>query len=65
MLMPQHPYQRTVATEAATVIMRWLGVGILLATMLFGSAGHGADAPDAAAQANNPLANMTALNFQD
>jgi len=24
-----------------------------------------ADAPDAAAQANNPLANMTALNFQD
>jgi hypothetical protein len=42
-----------------------LAVGFLLAAALTGTATGAEDAGDAAAQANNPLANMTALNFQD
>ena len=42
-----------------------LGFGVALATLLLGPAAGAEDAGDAAAQANNPLANMTALNFQD
>jgi len=41
---------------------------ILVATLLTSTAQYAAaseNAADAAAQANNPLANMTALNFQD
>ena len=54
-----------VVAGAGSAIARRLGAGILLGTLLIGPAGNAADAPDAAAQANNPLANMTALNFQD
>jgi hypothetical protein len=42
-----------------------LAGGIVLATMLIGSATGAQDAGDAAAQANNPLANMTAFNLQN
>ncbi len=42
-----------------------LTAGILLAAALTGSAARAEEGGDAAAQANNPLANMTALNFQD
>ncbi|HPE74222.1 MAG TPA: hypothetical protein PK018_18955, partial [Candidatus Competibacter sp.] len=42
-----------------------LAAGILLAAALTGSASGAEGGGDAAAQANNPLANMTALNFQD
>ena len=46
-------------------IMPQVAGGILLVTLLMGSATGAQEAGDAAAQANNPLANMTALNFQD
>lgn len=42
-----------------------LAAGILFAVALTGSADGAEGGGDAAAQANNPLANMTALNFQD
>jgi hypothetical protein len=42
-----------------------LSAGILLAAALTGSATGAEQAGDVAAQANNPLANMPALNFQD
>jgi hypothetical protein len=42
-----------------------LAAGILLAVALTGCAAGAEGAGNAAAQANNPLANMTALNFRD
>jgi len=42
-----------------------IAAGALLAAALTGSAVAAEDGGDAAAQANNPLANMTALNFQN
>jgi len=49
----------------APATVRRLGAAILWGTVLSGSAVGAENAGDAAAQANNPLANMTALNFQD
>jgi hypothetical protein len=46
-------------------VVRRLGAAIALAAIMSGSATGAKQAGDAAAQANNPLANMTALNFQD
>jgi hypothetical protein len=45
--------------------MQRFAMGILLAAALTGPVAGAEDAGNAAAQANNPLANMTALNFQD
>ena len=42
-----------------------LAAGILIAATLTGTTARAEDGGDSAAQANNPLANMTALNFQD
>jgi hypothetical protein len=44
---------------------RWLLAGLVLAALMNGSRAGAQDTGDAAAQANNPLANMTTLNFQD
>jgi len=46
-------------------IVSRLAVATTLATTLVVPAPRAEEASDAAAQANNPLANMTALNFQD
>lgn len=52
-------------TPCTPGILPRLSVGILLGVALIGAAAGAEGAGDAAAQANNPLANMTALNFQD
>jgi hypothetical protein len=46
-------------------VPRRLVTGILVAVVLIGPAIAAEDQGDAAAQANNPLANMTALNFRN
>jgi hypothetical protein len=55
----------TAETADKPRIVSQLAAGFLLAAALTGSAFGAEDAGDATAQANNPLANMTALNFQD
>ena len=65
--MLEHQARQTasdLAPGAAGILSR-LAAGILFAVALTGSASGAEGGGDAAAQANNPLANMTALNFQD
>lgn len=65
--MLEHQARRTasdLAPGAAGILSR-LAAGILFAVALTESASGAEGGGDAAAQANNPLANMTALNFQD
>ena len=65
--MLEHQVRRTVPHPApcAAEILSRLAAGILFAVALTGPASGAEGGGDAAAQANNPLANMTALNFQD
>jgi hypothetical protein len=65
--MLQHQVSQTASPPAprAPGILPRLAAGILLAVALTGAAAGDEGAGDSAAQANNPLANMTALNFQD
>jgi hypothetical protein len=65
--MLEHQAHQTASPPAPCTpgILPRLAVGILLAAVLTGSAAGAEGTGNAAAQANNPLANMTALNFQD
>jgi hypothetical protein len=65
--MLEHQFHETAAPPASSWpgTLPRLAAGILLAIGLIASATGAEDAGNAAAQANNPLANMTALNFQN
>jgi hypothetical protein len=51
------------STVCRPMISRWFAVGMVLAATLLGPATKAEQAGDAAAQANNPLANMTTMKF--
>jgi hypothetical protein len=51
--------------SARPACLAQIAASLVLAALIGSRGVAAADAPDAAAQANNPLANMTALNFQD
>jgi hypothetical protein len=65
--MLEHQTLQTTSDPAPSTarIRQQVAAGIPLAAVLTGSAAGAKEGGDAAAQANNPLANMTALNFQD
>jgi hypothetical protein len=65
-MLERQTHQTTSDPAPGTSRIRpWIAAGILLAVALTGAAAGDEGAGDSAAQANNPLANMTALNFQD
>jgi len=65
--MPEHQtYQATADPAPSTVRIRpRIEAGILRAAVLTGSVARAEAGGDATAQANNRLANVTALNFRD